>query len=95
MAKLGNTTVYGNLTATGYITADKVYNAVYNDLVDFIEVAPNETINCGYVYFQTQNGIKLTNKRCQKGIVGIVSDTYGFALGYKEREDQAPIGISG
>ncbi|MFW5794822.1 MAG: hypothetical protein ACOCV1_04995 [Bacillota bacterium] len=91
----GSRDLDGDLTVTGNITADKVYNAVYNDLVDFIEVAPNEKIRCGYVYFQDTDGIKLANKRCQKGIVGITSDTYGFALGYKKRKDQAPIGISG
>jgi len=79
----------------GYFYATKVYNAVYNDLVDFLELIENESIKYGHVYFQTGNGVKLTNKRCQKGVVGIASDTYGFALGYKKNSNQVPIGISG
>lgn len=95
MAKLGTTTVYGSLTATSYITAPKVYNAVYNDLVDFMEISSLEEIKYGYVYYQTEDGLKLSYKKCQKGVVGIASDTFGFALGQKEKTNQVPIGISG
>lgn len=83
------------LNYDGYFYATRVYNAVYNDLVDFIEAAPNEEIVYGRVYFQDTDGLKLANMRCQMGVVGISSDTYGFALGYKENDSQVPIGISG
>lgn len=93
----------GNIDATGYeITADKVYNAVYNDIVEFIEKEDYaEVIEAGdVVYF---NGSGKVSKYHQginsNAIAGIVSseETYGYALGGDGLEDnqKVPVALKG
>lgn len=95
MARLITTEVYGDLTVTGEMSASRVWNAVYNDLVDYVVLADNEELRYGYVYFQDTDGVKVANKRCQKGVVGIASDTFGFALGLQKNKNMVPIGLCG
>jgi len=80
-----------NLTATGNIRANKVYNAVYNDIVDCIEIADGTEVEYGKAY--TYKAIK-SQKRCQD-CIGIASDTYGFCLGGDVKKNQMPIAIGG
>lgn len=89
----GNLNVDGNISATGDITANKVWNAVYNDLVDYQKLAENEKIKSGYTYYSTENGLKICYTRCQLGVMGIASDVFGMALGSKI--NAVPISISG
>lgn len=95
MARLITTEVYGDLTVTGEMSASRVWNAVYNDLVDFIVLADDEELKYGYVYFQDTDGARLAYKRCQMGIIGMASDTYGFALGIRKNVHMVPIGLCG
>ena len=92
----------GNLNTTGTITGKKVYGAVYNDGVEFMEKENyNEAINPGDVVYFTDNG-KVTKYNSQistNSIAGIVSDesTFGWALGGDGLADgeKVPIALFG
>lgn len=75
----------------GYFYATRVYNAVYNDIVDFQEVF--DDIVYGKCYYYTKGGARICNKKCQKSILGIASDTYGIGIG--ARENTVPIAVAG
>lgn len=79
--------------ASGDIYANKVYNAVYNDLADFVNCL-DETVQYGKCYRWTNDGgATICTEWCQKGVMGIASDTYGFALGMTE--GKLPLAVSG
>lgn len=95
--------IYGGSTAPssstrlnydGYFYATRVYNAVFNDIVDFIETEKEIDIEYGKVYTRSKGGICTTSKK-DKGALGIASDTYGFGVGKKEDINQIPIAIGG
>lgn len=75
----------------GYFYATRVYNAVWNDVADFQPVIG--LIEYGRCYYTTGSGVTLCNKKCQKGVIGIASNTYGFGVG--SREGCVPIAIGG
>lgn len=80
----------------GYFYANRVYNSVWNDLADFRALAKGFKREPGKVYVSTSEGLVIASKRCQKGVAGVCSDTYGFALGGGENDpDRAPIAVSG
>lgn len=91
------------IVVEGSFAAHKVYNAVWNDYAESFEFdkASEETPEAGYVYIQTENGLRKSNKRAHKATVGVYSDTYGMLMGSKgtigETEDwnKLPIGLSG
>ncbi len=93
----------GNIDATGHtITADKVYNAVYNDIVEFIEKEDyNEVIEAGDVVYFTDSGRVTKYKKgiSDTAIAGIVSseETYGYALGGDGLNDnqKVPVALKG
>lgn len=73
----------------------KVYNAVWNDIADFIPYKDDE-LEYGKCYYRDKNGnIYKTNSYKQKGLLGIASDTYGFGVGGAKKEGKIPIAISG
>ena len=92
-------TMTGNLVGASTKTISgfgKVYNAVWNDIADFIEVEENTPIEYGRVYIKNGKGHNLANAYAQKGIVGIASDTFGFGVGQKpEGVPTVPIAIGG
>lgn len=80
----------------GYLYANKVYNSVWNDLADFRKLAEGQKKEPGKVYVSTENGLVQATKRAQKGVAGVCSDSYGFALGGDDNDkSKAPIAISG
>jgi len=84
------------LNYTGIFTASKVYNAVWNDIVDFLEVDESTPISFGKVYIADEDGrYKPSTKYLDEGIVGLVSDTYGFGVGHNPDKKQLPIAIGG
>lgn len=84
------------LNYTGIFTASKVYNAVWNDIVDFLEVDESTQIFFGKVYVADEDGrYKPSTKYLDEGIVGLVSDTYGFGVGHNPEKKQLPIAIGG
>lgn len=81
------------LNMDGYFYATRVYNAVYNDLAEFMFKA--EDAEPGDVMIQTKNGLMRSSKRGDRAVIGVYSDTYGYALGAEDAGSKLPIGISG
>ena len=74
--------------------AVKVWNAVWNDVADFQLLA--DKLEYGRSYYDTKDGAKICNKRCQKSVIGIASNTYGFAVGSGANPGrEVPIGVAG
>ena len=68
------------------VTASAVYNAVWNDLVDCLEVPEDTELEYGKCYVSDGEKYWQSKKYLEEGIIGIHSDTYGFKMGIKETE---------
>lgn len=77
--------------SSGYIHANRVYNAVWNDYAEFRKTAEAQPGQC--VREVGDGSLVLTTKRLEKGCE-IVSDTYGFAIGETD-ECKTPIATTG
>jgi hypothetical protein len=75
--------------------AEKVWNAVYNDIVDFQDLAKDGEWKYGKAYFDSYDGARICEERCQKSVIGICSDTFGFAVGKIQGRTQIPVSVSG
>lgn len=73
----------GSMDTTGIIRASAVYNAVWNDLVDCIEVPNDIKLEPGRCYIFDGKTYFPSTKYCQQGIIGIHSDTAGMVIGDK------------
>lgn len=82
------------LNYSGYLYATRVYNAIFNDLAEFMEFAPGETLQAGDVLSSTPWGL-VKARLGDKNVVGVYSDTFGYALGAENQELKVPVGISG
>jgi hypothetical protein len=78
----------------GYFYATRVYNSVWNDIADFQELGAGVPLVYGACYYYSEDGALLCNKRCQKSVIGIASDTHGYGLGVREK-CILPIAIGG
>lgn len=87
--------VKGGIVATSGITAEKVYHAVWNDISDAIEVQDSLDVAPGFCYYFDGKEYHKTSKYCQKGIIGIHSDTAGDVLGKKGKHKELDIAIGG
>lgn len=93
------TTVVGadqgtDLAASGQFTATKVWNAVWNDVADFQLLI--DKLEYGKCYFDTKDGARICNERCQMSVIGIASDTFGFGVGNDSNvPNQVPIAVAG
>jgi len=76
-----------------YLYATRVYNAVWHDLAEFMVKAEDSLP--GQVLVQTPTGLIPCNKRADRAVVGIHSDTYGYALGADDQENKVPVGLTG
>lgn len=87
-------TVYGDIKTTN---AGKVYGAVWNDIADYLETENDVTVEFGKVYVLDKKGkTRVSKKRCEKGIIGIASDTYGMSVGKKGKgKKEIPIALAG
>jgi hypothetical protein len=84
------------LNYDGYFYATRVYNAVWNDIVDFVDAPDDLVVEYGRVYVRTpEYSVGISDQYCQPGILGIASDTFGFGVGTKENGNQIPIAIGG
>lgn len=81
------------LAVNGDMIANRVFNAVWNDLAEYRPVKTGVEKTPGKVYVMTDTGLELSSKKGQLGTVGIYSDTFGYALG--SGDNTIPIGISG
>lgn len=80
------------LNYDGYFYATKTFNGVWNDYADFQEVDSEQI--AGRCYYDTLEGARLCTQYCQKAVIGIISDTFGHAVGVRG-ERFAPFAISG
>ena len=87
--------VDGDIRCEGYITAGKVFHAVWNDIADAIEVQDDLEVEPGFCYMFDGRTYKKTEEYCQKGIIGIHSDTAGDILGKKGKHKELDIAIGG
>ena len=87
--------VNGAARVTGAFSAGKVYHAVWNDISDAIEVQDTLKTDPGYCYFFDGKEYHRTDKYCQKGIIGIHSDTAGSVLGRKGKHKELDISVGG
>lgn len=81
------------LNMDGYFYATRVYNATFDDLAEFFPKA--EDAEPGMVMIQTADGVKPCEGRGDGAVVGVYSDSYGYALGSENEEDKIPVGLSG
>ena len=78
------------------LTATKVYNAVWNDIADFIELDEETIIEYGRAYVRSNNIIRKSNEYAELGVLGIASDTYGYGLGIRNKPGyELPLAIAG
>ena len=88
----GAVKISGGLGVAGNIYGAKIYGAVFNDYAEYRD--QNEEIQAGYIVYCDDDGkLKTTTERLQK-FEGVVSDTFGFAIGETEK-CKTPIAVSG
>jgi hypothetical protein len=96
--------IYGGSTAptgtqqvnvNGYLYTTRVYNAVWNDLAEFMYKAPDTDAEPGDVLVQTDKGLVKSSKKGDIAAVGIYSDSYGWALGAAEQDTKYPVALAG
>ena len=71
------------VACNGGIRAAKVYNAVWNDLADSIEVPSDTELEYGYCYKYKDEKVYKTDEYADPNVLGIHSDTAGMVLGIK------------
>ncbi len=80
----------------GHFKAEKVWNAVWNDIADFQRL--DDRLEYGRCYVDTPSGAKICSSRCQMSVIGIASDTFGFGVGSGNPNNQSkeiPIAVVG
>jgi hypothetical protein len=94
---LKSSTALTYVPSTGTLTATVIKNAVWNDVVDMLEVEPDIKVAFGRAYVYTKEGRHQPSfQYAQKGCLGIASDTFGIAVGEKGEEvNQLPLAIAG
>ena len=78
----GAVKISGGLGVDGDIYAGAVHNAVWNDLVDCMEVPEDTSLEYGYCYSWEGDSV-IKSSRSSKNCIGIHSNTAGFAMGEK------------
>lgn len=80
---------------SGNFKADKIWNAVWNDIADFQLLS--DRLEFGRCYYDTKDGARICTERCQMSVIGIASDTFGFGVGANSSPTniQVPIAIGG
>jgi len=97
MVGTGQPTAGMALSVAGDMIANKVWNAVFNDLAEFIGQSEEHPIaEAGQVLVQTKTGLAPSSKRADKAVVGVYSDSFGYALQTKYKDTGGyPVGLSG
>jgi len=86
----------------GYFYANKVYNAVYNDLAECWEKEIGKYISYGQVVVRVSAlNVEPSKKRADTAVVGVVSKDFGYLLGSEGFDEdlivskKVPVAISG
>lgn len=77
-----------------YIEKHLVVNAG-NDMADFIECQKDLEVEYGKCYCFDGENYSVSNKRRQKNVIGIASDTYAMKIGSSKGKNNIPIGVAG
>lgn len=96
-------TAYSVADAATFTIVDKdakVWRAVYNDLAEFMPLL--EPVEPGDVLVWDDGGVRRASRSGDRRVVGVYSDTFGFALGGEETANaadnlktHAPVAIAG
>lgn len=78
----------------GEIVSDRVYNGVWNDLADCIQVQEDLELIPGKCYSFDGENFYLSSKYLDENFIGIHSDTAGFYLGFTESKS-LQVGVKG
>ena len=89
------TILAGGLVASDGIIGSKVYNAVWNDLVDRIPVDIDCPLEYGKCYCFDGENYTQTSEYMQGNIIGIHSDTAGFEMGCKQNTKELCCAVAG
>ncbi|RLD64029.1 MAG: hypothetical protein DRJ01_02160 [Bacteroidetes bacterium] len=73
--------------------ANQIYGAVWNDIAEFMYFS--EKSNPGDVLIMTEKGVCKSDKKGSRKVIGVHSDTFGYALGSEKKDKKTPVGISG
>lgn len=77
------------------VVGDNVYNAVWNDLIDCIEVPEDTELEYGYAYCTDGVNFYKAKSYMDPGYIGIHSDTAGFCMGDKGTSHQLKAAVAG
>lgn len=88
----GAVRISGGLGVAGSIYGSQVYGAVYNDYAEYRQA--EEQIEPGYIVYSDDNGILHKTKNRLQHFEGVVSDTFGFAIG-KTDKAKTPLAVAG
>ena len=95
----GHTKFSGDITATGEIRANKVYNAVYNGFGEIFRKPIDEKIEYGDVVCVREDGLvhKVASVNDINNIIGVCSNTIGIEMGGKDipKEEQVEVEMVG
>ena len=95
----GHTKLSGDLTATGDIRANKVYNAVYNGFGEIFRKSIDEEIEYGDIVCVREDGLvhKVSSIDDINNIIGVCSNTIGIEMGGKDipKEEQVEVEMVG
>ena len=92
-----------NLNVLGYVRANRVYDAVYNDYAEWYNSSEAHLIEEGdIIYYNPQKDEYTNHSDKAKRVVGICSEDYGFIVGGNElkdmsenRKDHIPVSLCG
>ena len=95
----GHTKFNGDITATGEIRANKVYNAVYNGFGEIFRKPIDEKIEYGDIVCVREDGLvhKVASANDINNIIGVCSNTIGIEMGGKDipKEEQVEVEMVG
>jgi hypothetical protein len=90
-AATANTVAVRN--SSGDLYGTKVYGAVYNDYAEYRHA--QVPVKPGKVVKEVGNGqVQFSQKRCEKACM-VVTDTYGFIIGDKDKANPTPVAVAG
>jgi len=92
-----------NVRVNGYVRADRVYNAVYNDYAEWYESSEADKVTAGdLIYYDVEKDEYTNHSKSPKTVVGVCSDNYGVIVGGNEipnpqdnRKDFIPVSLCG
>lgn len=83
----------------GYIYANRVYNAVYNDYAEYFKKGDSDVEPGDVIMYGSDNKYIKSQGEYNNLVVGVFSDTYGHLLGGEgndsDEKNYIPIGLSG